>query len=200
MTDLSKILIPFLIAVSLPATLFAQAELLDEEQPPIKRYTVELVVFAYAENVAVGTEVFPADIIEPIATEDGDIAEIEVTELARRHPDFIDLEPVFLTAAEFAMDSVYERFERLDAYEPIMHVGWTQVGSPQADTTPIPLTAFGTPPDGFEGSFTLVRMIRTSLSQKVRIGSLQRQASRSQPRASITDLFPSCWVMSLPPS
>jgi hypothetical protein len=155
MTDLSKILIPFLIAVSLPATLFAQAELLDEEQPPIKRYTVELVVFAYAENVAVGTEVFPADIIEPIATEDGDIAEIEVTELARRHPDFIDLEPVFLTAAEFAMDSVYERFERLDAYEPIMHVGWTQVGSPQADTTPIPLTAFGTPPEGLNGSFTL---------------------------------------------
>jgi hypothetical protein len=155
MTDLCRKLIAFLFAISLPAALFAQAELLDEEQAPIKRYTVELIVFAYAEDVAVGTEVFPADIIEPIAAQDDSIAEIVVTELRRRHPDFIDLDPVFLTATEFAMEDVYERFDLLDAYDPIMHVGWTQVGSPQTDTDPIPLTAFGAPPEGLNGSFTL---------------------------------------------
>jgi hypothetical protein len=155
MTDLARKLIPLLFAVSLPTTLFAQNELLNEEQPPIKRYTVELIVFAYAEDVSVGTEVFPPDVIALPTADDEEIAEVQVTKLARRHPDFIDMKPVFLNEAELTMNVTYRRFELLDAYDPLLHVGWTQVGSPQTDTPPIPLTAFGTPPDGFEGSFTL---------------------------------------------
>jgi hypothetical protein len=155
MTDPLRKLILLALASSLPVALFAQDELLNEEQPPIKRYTVELVVFAYAEDVSVGTEVFPGDIIEPPAEEDDEIAEIEVTELQRRHPDFIGLEPVLLTEEEFTMLDVFERFELLDAYEPILHVGWTQVGSPRSDTSPMQLTDFGVPPVGLDGSFTL---------------------------------------------
>ena len=53
---LQKLAMPILaVATIAPTMLFAQDELLDEEQVPIKRYTVELVVFSYQENVAVGS-------------------------------------------------------------------------------------------------------------------------------------------------
>ena len=39
----------------------AQDEVI-EETPEIRRYTVEIIVFAYVEDVSVGTEIFPADI------------------------------------------------------------------------------------------------------------------------------------------
>lgn len=155
MTDPLRKLILLTFASALPIASFAQDELLDEEQPPIKRYTVELVVFVYAEDVAVGTEVFPGDVIEAPAEETEEIEEITVTALPRRHPDFIGLEPVLLTEEEFTMHDVVERFELLDAYEPILHVGWTQVGSPQSETSAMQLADFGIPPEGLDGNFTL---------------------------------------------
>ena len=135
-----------------PTILFAQDELIDEEQVPIKRYTVELVVFSYQENVAVGTEQFPADPIE-LPTEE--IDEIVVEERVRRHPDAVGLTSVFLTEEEFTMHDVVEQLELLDAYQPLMHVGWTQAGFPLQDTDALDLTVFGEPPVGLDGSFTL---------------------------------------------
>jgi len=140
------------IGIICPATLLAQDELLDEEQVPIKRYTVELIVFSYQENVAVGTELFPADEIE-IPTEE--IEEIVVEERVRRHPDAVGLTSIFLSEEELTMYDVVERLELLDAYEPIMHVGWTQAGLPLQDTDALDLTVFGEPPVGLDGSFTL---------------------------------------------
>ncbi|MGI9272921.1 MAG: CsiV family protein [Woeseiaceae bacterium] len=155
MTDLARKLTLLLFAFAAPTALLAQDELLDEEQPPIKRYTVELVVFTYTEDVSVGTEVFPPDIIESPTDENAAIAEVKVTKRARRHPDFIGYVPVLLDEKDFTMNDVVRRFELLDAYDPIFHVGWTQVGSPQADTPPLQLETFGTPPAGLNGSFTL---------------------------------------------
>ena len=140
------------IATFCPTTLLAQDELLDEEQVPIKRYTVELIVFSYQENVGVGTELFPADEIE-LPTEE--IEEIVVEERVRRHPDAVGLTSVFLTDEEFTMYDVVERLELLDAYDPIMHVGWTQAGFPLQDTDAMDLSVFGEPPVGLDGSFTL---------------------------------------------
>jgi len=140
------------LAAILPVTLAAQDELLDEEEVPIKYYTVELIVFTYEENVGVGTEVFPPDVLP---APDADIEEIVVVPSVRRHPDAVGLEPVFLTEEEFTMNDVVERLELLDAYAPIMHVGWTQAGFPLQDTDPLDLTVFGEPPAGLSGSFTL---------------------------------------------
>jgi hypothetical protein len=140
------------IATICPTTLLAQDELLDEEQVPIKRYTVELIVFSYQENVGVGTELFPADEIE-LPTEE--IEEIVVEERVRRHPDAVGLTAIFLTEEEFTMYDVVERLELLDAYDPIMHVGWTQAGFPLQDTDALDLSVFGEPPVGLDGSFTL---------------------------------------------
>ena len=140
------------LLTSWPAMLLAQEELLDEEQVPIKFYTVELIVFTYEENVGVGSEVFPPD---PIEVPTDEIEEIVVVPSVRQHPDAVGLEPVFLTEEEFTMLDVVERLELLDAYAPLMHVGWTQAGFPLQDTDPLDLTVFGEPPLGFSGSFTL---------------------------------------------
>jgi hypothetical protein len=155
MTDtVRKLMLPRLaiVAALLPAALFAQDELIDEEIVPIKRYTVEIVVFSYLEDVSVGTEVFPPDQVSPPMD---DIEEIVVKERTRRHPDAIGLEPVLLTEEDFTMHNVIEQFELLDAYETVLHVGWIQAGFPQDDTEPMELSRFGVPPAGLEGSFTL---------------------------------------------
>jgi hypothetical protein len=141
-----------MIAVLCPTLLLAQDELLNEEAVPIKHYTVELVVFSYAEDVAVGTELFPADKVAPPADE---VAEIVVSKRPRRHPDAVGLAPVFLSEEQFTMFNVVERLQRLDAYKPIMHVGWIQAGFPLQDTEGLDLSVFGERPDGLEGSFTL---------------------------------------------
>lgn len=150
-TFLPKVLL-LAMATWLPVMAVAQDELLDEEEVPIKYYTVELIVFSYAENVGLGTEVFPPDEVLP---ESDEIAEIVVTPRVRRHPDAVGLEPVFLTEEEFTLQDVFERLERLDAYDPVMHVGWTQAGFPLQDVDPLDLSVFGEPPLGFSGSFTL---------------------------------------------
>ena len=152
MNTFARKMLLVILATSLPVALFAQDELLDEEQVPIKFYTVELIVFSYAENVGVGSEVFPADLIEPPSE---DIQEIVVEPRNRKHPDAIGLEPVFLTEEELTMHDVLEHLERLDAYTPLMHVGWTQPGFPLQDTDALDLTVFGEPPIGLNGNFTL---------------------------------------------
>ena len=155
MTDTARILRLsglVILAALLPAALFAQDELIDEEIVPIKRYTVEIVVFSYLEDVSVGTEVFPPEQLPPPGEE---IEELVVNEQLRRHPDAIGLQPILLTEEDFTMHKVIEQFELLDAYETVLHVGWIQAGFPQEDTEPMELSEFGIPPDGLEGSFTL---------------------------------------------
>ena len=55
----------------------AQEAIDDEsvEEPPIRRYTVEVIVFSYEENVSVGSEIFlpdePPPEEEPLPDEDG---------------------------------------------------------------------------------------------------------------------------------
>ncbi len=156
MMDMTRKLTFLLIAASLHLAAFAQDELIDEEVPKIKRYTVEIVVFSYVKDVSVGTEVFPADLIEvPIETVEEFIEEMVVEDLHRRTPEMIDLDPVLLPEDEFTMDDVVARLELLDAYEPILHVGWTQPGFPREETDPMELAAFGEPPEGLNGSFLL---------------------------------------------
>ncbi|MDH3546214.1 MAG: peptidoglycan binding protein CsiV [Gammaproteobacteria bacterium] len=152
----------------LMATAVAQEEII-EEAPGARRYTVEIIVFRYAEDVAVGTEVFPADkaVInkdKPIydgadnVFGDTDVAPPTLpTPAPRRNADTALplLERVMLLKQEFTMNDVVRRLELLDAYEPIMHVGWTQPTVPRDFTRPIDLAFFGSPPQGLEGSFML---------------------------------------------
>ena len=115
MIDMTRKLTLLLIAALFPPAAFAQDELIDEEVPEIKRYTVEIVVFSYVEDVSVGTEVFPADLIEETVEPVDIIEEIVVEERRRRTPDMIDLDPVLLTEEDFTMNDIVERLALLDA-------------------------------------------------------------------------------------
>ncbi len=141
------------LAILLPCIAAAQDELLNEEQAEIKLYTVEVIVFRYTEDVSVGSEIFPPE--TPAAADSEAVAEIAVRPLPRRHPDFIGLEPVLLSEQQLTLQKTLAQLELLDAYEPILHVGWTQPGYPLSDVVVMPLSAFGTPPAGLDGNFTL---------------------------------------------
>lgn len=189
---------------------FAQTALPDdeaEEEQELRRYSVELIVFAYAEDVATGSELFLPEVVEveqpalideqddlwslegPVpddstanAGEDVDeddkaLAEEETDEVPpvlfnefgeRVNEDGIPIDDygnliyqadpyalVFFTEDELTMLDTWDRLDALDAYEPLLHVGWAQAGQPQEETDPIPLEDFESPVSGLEGAFTL---------------------------------------------
>jgi len=136
----------------LPAV--AQEPADDIEEQEIRRYTVEIIVFKYAEDVSSGSEVFLGDKIE------FDEDELETLELRpfRSVGDFKplpDIEFVLLEEEDYQLTEALGRLQRLDAYEPIMHFGWTQATWPEEQTEPLSLYRFATPPADLHGSLTL---------------------------------------------
>ena len=132
------------------------------EAPEIRRYTVEVIVFEYAQDVSTGSEKFIPDVIEEEqALEDlvfGD--ELEILEQQAPAPQadvgpLPDTEFVLLTGDEYQLDEVMEHLTRLDVYEPLMHFGWTQATWPEEQTEAIPLRRFAEPPEGLDGNLTL---------------------------------------------
>lgn len=173
-----------------PFTLSAQDELLDEEQVPIKYYTVELIVFTYEENVGVGTEIFPPD---SVASDADEVGEITTDQKIRRHPDAIGLRPNILAEEDFTMFDVARRLKLLDAYEPIMHVGWTQAGFPLADTDALELPTLGRVPAGLNGSFTLYLARYLHLVVDLRLDGTAEQVAvefDDEPAYSLSDIAP----------
>ncbi len=151
-----------------PASAQVDADALLEEEPeevvePIRRYTVELIVFAYGESVSAGTEIWIAE--EPPIEENpsptyGDFAyefdeqltEVEVPAIGRR---YMDLELALLAEDEFTMDGVYDKLVKLEAYEPILRAGWTQPTYERDLTASIPLTTLSASPPWLDGELTL---------------------------------------------
>lgn len=153
--------------MTLLSTLAIGQEVLVEEEPEIRRYTVEVIIFSYAEDVSVGTELFLPDlpVVEEFAPEpDETFVFGDTTTELDPEPEVVDAEAekeprgrefVLNIEDEFSMLDIESRLERLDAYEPLMHFSWTQTTHAQEDTTPIELAALGESPEGLSGSFTL---------------------------------------------
>jgi len=172
------------------------------EEQPIRRYTVEVIVFSYEENVSVGSEIFLPDEPPPeeelLLDEDGNpilsdeelapafsdgmaAADDEVIEADAppawavvlpintdmdgnpRMPidssaDAGELNPfqlVLLPEEEFTLVDAARQFELLDAYETMMHFGWTQPTFPEEETPAIELRLLAEPPEGLNGTLTL---------------------------------------------
>lgn len=155
MKRLTSLLVTLLMALPVFAQDASSSDA--EEAEEIKRYTVEVIIFSYAEDVGTGTEIFVPD--EPDIAEFDDtmmLDEDAIQELAttgRRRNDHLQL--VFLDEEEYSLGEIFERMERLDVYEPLMHFGWTQIAWPEEDTPPLRLHAFDRPPAGLDGSLTL---------------------------------------------
>ncbi len=164
-----------LAAAVLPAFAQQDAEVLPGEETgeavePVRRYTVELIIFSYGEGASAGTEIWIAD--EPAVevapdpadedyfdpdlyefSEPGEVlAEIEAPAIARR---YMDLELVLLDTDTFTMNQIYDKLVELDAYEPIMRAGWTQPTYEKDMTASIGLRTLGDPPPGLDGTLTL---------------------------------------------
>lgn len=131
---------------------------IDEEAP--RRYTVEMIIFEYAEDVGLGTEVFVPDPVEaPITVIDVPSADTDAGELEAATPDdepiALDLGIQTLPREELTMGETLGRLERLDAYRPLMHFGWTQATVAEDLSPELPLARFGAPPPGLDGDLKL---------------------------------------------
>ncbi|MEL7186522.1 MAG: CsiV family protein [Pseudomonadota bacterium] len=135
-----------------------------EEQQEIRRYTVEMIVFKYNENVSIGSEVFVPDPPPPeeILSDEpyfGNLDDLdnrdEVDEV--KVVDRRKYELVRLPENEFSMNEIYGHLERLDVYEPLLHFGWTQPTFPEEQALVRPLSSFVTPRAslGLEGDLKL---------------------------------------------
>ncbi len=148
------------LAMFLPAT--AQEFLgdvdMEPDEPEIRRYTVEVIVFRYAQEVMTGSEIFPHDEPETGALsldEDVAIAPEPPPAVADVREPLPDPELVMLDDADFQLVGIRDRMRRLDVYDPVMHFGWTQVTRPEEQTAAIPLARFAPPPQGLDGELTL---------------------------------------------
>ena len=136
-----------------------------DDEPEARRYTVEVIIFRYAQDVGTGGEIFPPDEPEPIIfgnpmpTDEaeqprGPTPRSEAEQPPETGP-LRDIEFTRLARDEFQLAEMYRRLERLQAYDPLMHFGWTQATWPQEETRPISLHRFGRPPPDLDGSLTL---------------------------------------------
>lgn len=148
------------IAMTLVCAATAAQTIAEPEVTEHPRYTVEVIIFEYAEDVSVGTERFlpdePPPMPDELATDElvfGDEPSPPAVEDEEPEPD----EPEFVLhlEEEFTMTDVASRLERLDVYRPVMHFAWTQVTRPEEKTRPIELHALAEAPAGLEGRFTL---------------------------------------------
>jgi hypothetical protein len=131
-----KLTIATLFLLLAPMAASAQALQDDTEQEP-RRYTVEMIVFKYAQDIGSGGEVFVAD---PPADEVAASRDNSFTRLRR---------------SDFTMGDIRARLNRLDAYRPVMHFGWTQTTYPAELTRSIRLSSLTAPAAGFDGTVKL---------------------------------------------
>ena len=143
------------------ASVWAQQETDEVDEVELRRYTVEVIIFRYAEDVGAGGELFLPDEPEPVAEDEipeftDSVAPVEPAPVPDEEPEPLpDPEFVLLLEDDFELGEAYGRLERLDAYEPVMHFGWTQVAHEQDLTEAIPLYRFDRPPADLDGSLTL---------------------------------------------
>ena len=156
-----RTLIPSLLSLLLLTPALAQqpdAELANtEDVEEIRRYTVEVIVFRYAQEVSTGSEVFLPDQPEPELNMDEAVEFVQVPEPVeeKEREPLPDIELRLLAEEDFQLIEILDRMERLDVYDPVMHFGWTQATWPKEVTEAIPLGRFARLPEGLDGTLTL---------------------------------------------
>ena len=142
----------------------------EEVVEPIRRYTVELIVFAYGESVTSGTEIWTkdepdVDFVEPPIVErysggrftnidelDDEITEVVVPDIGRR---YMDPKLVLFADDDYTMTEIYDNLVELEAYDPLLRAGWTQPTYERELTGPIAIQSLADCPPWLDGSFTL---------------------------------------------
>lgn len=197
------LLLPLIAAGAL-----AQDTLEESEQLDVRKYTVEIIIFSYAQNVSVGSEIFPPDVpvLDDISFDEDpqDVNVLESIPETATEPDFSEefeedttkkYELVMLTEEDFGLVETYEHLDRLGAYEPLMHFGWTQPTYPDEEIEARPLSSFATPPDGLEGELTLYLSrylhlaVKLQLDESVADEPVEDDLERTTVRSSFDDRY-----------
>lgn len=158
MPESMKKLTHSLLSLLLILPAMAQEPVDDIEEQEIRRYTVEIIVFRYVEDVSVGSEVFLGEKIEIDEAPFEEELEFLESRPLRTENDFEplpDIELVLLDEEDYQLSEAFGRLQRLDAYEPIMHFGWTQATWPEEETEPLSLHRFARPPGDLHGNLKL---------------------------------------------
>jgi hypothetical protein len=156
---------------------FAQDTLEEQEvQPDVRRYTVEMIIFAYAQNVSAGSELFVPD---PPPVDDA-LLDNGFSEETPDEEQEIAYELVMLDEEDFVLLEPFEHLRRLDAYEPLMHFGWTQPTYPDQEVDARPLSFFMTPPDGLEGELKMYLSRYLHLDVKLQLDASRDDVSEDQ--------------------
>ena len=176
MIDLKRLIL--VLATLLPVAMAAAQEEPLEEEPEVRRFTVEMIVFRYAQEMSPGTEIFVGEPLPPVEYPEQDsetafpgddpegeiplvedpVDESQEDAVDGEQEDDIDLrdkEFVLLEDDELTMNEIMGHLKRLDVYEPMMHFGWTQAAWPEEETEAIQLTSLALPPDGLDGTLKL---------------------------------------------
>jgi hypothetical protein len=167
-----------------------------------RQYTLEMIVFEYADSNYDGNEIFVADAVE---IPEEDIAEDglvfsdipQVTDLApdaskptiEEVPAIRRLDLRLLEPAQYTMGDIYSKLEKLDAYRPILHTGWTQTTVERDLTAPVRLRMLGNVPLKLDGDLTLYlsRYLHLVVNLQMDAVSLQPVQSYSPQDSSWSD-------------
>ena len=165
------------------------AVVLENEEEPVRRYKVELIVFEYTDSSGSG-EIFLPDVSDEFGPDDDTYpsemdsggAMIYGDEAFRPAPieppredeagadidrQLLLLEPLeeiptletagfeILDPADYELNEVFDKLERLDAYRPLMRGAWIQPALERDETLPLKLRRIGDPPLRLDGTVTL---------------------------------------------
>ncbi len=168
-----------LLLAALPAALFAQEEPEVAEDGTARRYTVEVIIFAYKELDSVGTEAF---VPEPAAGTDA-VPVFDDRSLAEEGMVDAEADPRYriLAGDELELQDTWRMLSRLQAYEPLMHFGWVQETVPDATMPALPLERFGTPPERLEGTVSLNLSRFLHLGVDLSLGESKPAGTRTAP-------------------
>lgn len=163
MTVRSKKIRVSALLLALLTTATAAQDPLDEEDVEVRRYSVEMIIFTYAQDVGTGSEVFEPKRSQVDLMEDelldgnvfSDAQDVSQTDTAEVLPPKRPIEMVRLSRDEFTLGKTYDELRRLEVYKPLMHFGWTQRTLPEDESDARPLSSFATPPRGLDGELTL---------------------------------------------
>jgi hypothetical protein len=200
----SIILLPLLATGAL-----AQDTELEEEPVEVRRYTVEMLIFAYEQSLSGGSEIFmpdepppfefgdDQDLIDfilgdgavPVDAAEPDLPELtEVELIVRQRLEDVDERYAFVMLPEedFVLTDVVAGLDELDAYIPLMHFGWTQPMYSAEETEVRPLGSFATPPEGLEGDLSLYlsRYLHLTVNLQMDSTTLEKMANSLEPEDS----------------
>ncbi len=128
------------------------------EQEEKREFSVELILFTYAENVGTGSEIFlPEESDETTGFGLPEFVDTTHSQVESRAESSAGYLPEFTVTpeSEFVLKDAADRLRRLDVYDVVLHTGWTQEAVPESDALAITLDMIAPPPPGFDGSFTL---------------------------------------------